>query len=78
MDEMVFKAIKQQLKDNSTDSFTYQQIEKRMNMEGTDNIRKCIKKFLNDGVVENKKKAKKFVQRMNGQLELVKKDYRAI
>ena len=47
-------------------------------MEGDDTVRKCIKTFLNEGVLENKKKAKKSVKNMNGQLELVKPEYSAI
>jgi len=75
MNEMVFNAIKKELSENGKDTFTYQSIEKRMKIEGSDTVRKCIKALLEKGVLENKKKAKKFIGKMQGQLELMKGNY---
>jgi len=75
MNEMVFNAIKIELSENGKDTFTYQSIEKRMKIEGSDTVRKCIKAFLEEGVLENKKKSKKFIGKMQGQLELIKGNY---
>ena len=75
MNEMVFNAIKKELSENGKDTFTYQSIEKRMKIEGSDTVRKCIKALLEEGVLENKKKSKKFIGKMQGQLELMKGNY---
>jgi hypothetical protein len=59
MNEMVFNAIKKELSENGKDTFTYQSIEKRMKIEGSDTVRKCIKALLEERVLENKKKSEK-------------------